>query len=155
MRLLSTLCSIDSCPTTHLRRASEDGSEDRENEKLQTCQFTHGFCDDPARVGVVDDDFSFLGERGDLVGYFLRGIHFEKLREIVSNVEYQYINSKFRGRRRLLPVVHPSLLLVCKRLEDILLFALGKLRHPMDERCHEYEPNERSGLVFLVSRTRA
>lgn len=47
------------------------------------------------------------------------------------------------------PVIHPSLSLVCKRLEDFLLIALRKLRHPVDEGCHEYKPNERIGSVLI------
>lgn len=78
VRLFSTFSGIYSRPTTYLGRASEDGSEDLEDEELETCPFTHGFGDDPAWVGVVDDDFSFLG-CGDLLGYLLDGEHFEEL----------------------------------------------------------------------------
>lgn len=47
------------------------------------------------------------------------------------------------------PVIHPSLSVVCERFEDFLFFALGKLRHPVDEGCHEYKPNERIGSVLI------
>ena len=50
MRLLSTLNGIDGRPTAHLGRASEDGTEDLEDEELQTRPFTHDFRDDPAWV---------------------------------------------------------------------------------------------------------
>lgn len=90
MRLLSALCGIDSRPTTYLCRASEDRPGDLEDEELEACPFTHDFRDDPAGVGVVDDDFPFLGG-GDLFGDLLDAIHFEKLGEVVSEVINQYI----------------------------------------------------------------
>ena len=90
MRLLSALCGIDSRPTTHLCRASEDGSSDLEDEELEACPFTHDFRDDPARVGMVDDDFPLLGGY-DLFGDLLDAIHFEELGEVVSDIINQYI----------------------------------------------------------------
>lgn len=107
MRLFSTLSGIDSSPTTYFRRASEDGSEDLEDEELETCPFTHDFRDDPTWVGMVDDDFSFLGRRGDLFGYLLDGVHFEELGEIVSDITNQHIFNKCRWRRRCCFTCHP------------------------------------------------
>ena len=77
MRLLSTFSGIDSRPTPHLGRASEETPDDLENKELETGPFAHGFCDNPAWVGVVDDDFPFLGRRcGDSFGDFLDAVHF-------------------------------------------------------------------------------
>ncbi len=87
VRLLSALGRIDRRPTAHLGRARKDGPHDLEDEELETGPFAHDFGDDPARVGVVDDDFSFLGGRcGDMFGDFLDGVHFEELGEVVSGV---------------------------------------------------------------------
>ena len=92
MRLLSTFSGIDSRPTTHLGRASEEPSDDLENKELETGPFAHGFRDDPAWIGVVDDDFSFLGRRcGDSFGDFLDPVHFEELGEVVSDMMFQYV----------------------------------------------------------------
>ena len=85
VRLLPALGGIDRRPAAHLGRASEKSPEDLEDEELETGPFAHGFRDDPAGVGVVDDDFSLLGGRGgDLFGYFLDGEHFEEFGEVVS-----------------------------------------------------------------------
>ena len=78
VRLLSTLSGIDGRPTTHLGRASEEEPDELEDDGLETCPFTHRIGDDPAWVGMVDDDFSFLG-CGDLFGYLLDGEHLEEL----------------------------------------------------------------------------
>ena len=85
MRLLPAFDSINSRPAAHLGLASEDSSHDLKDEELDTGPFAHDFRDDPARVGVVDDDFAFLGSGGgDTVGYFLDGVHFEEFGEVVS-----------------------------------------------------------------------
>lgn len=155
MRLLSTFSGIDSRPATNLGRASEEKSDNLKNEELETGPFAHDFCDDPAWVGVVDDNFSFLRRRcGDSFGDFLDAVHFEELGEVVSDIMIQYVVDGCRWWRRFLPVVHPSLLLICERLEDFLLFALGKLRHPMDERRHVHKPGEglRSVKLHLLGR---
>ena len=61
VRLLPALSGIDRRPTTHFRRAREDGPKDLEHEEFQSGPFAHDFRDDPAWIGVVDDDFSFRG----------------------------------------------------------------------------------------------
>lgn len=48
-----------------------------------------------------------------------------------------------------LPVVHSGLLFVCEGFEDVVFFALGELRHEMDEGGHEYKTSERFELVLL------
>lgn len=94
MGLFSTLGGIDSRPTPHLGRTCENGSDDLENEELGTRPFAHDFRDDPAWVGVIDDDFPFLGTGcGDSFGYLLDAVHFEELGEVVSDVTSQYVNS--------------------------------------------------------------
>ena len=85
MGLLPALGGIDSRPAAHLGRTSEDGSHDLEDEEFETRPFAHDFRDDPAGVGVVDDDFSFLGGGcGDTFGYCLDGVHFEEFGKVVS-----------------------------------------------------------------------
>ena len=87
MGILSSLGGINSRPTAYLGRASKDGPDDLEDEELETRPFAHDFGDDPAGVGVVDDDFAFLGSGcADALGHFLDGVHFEELGEIISGV---------------------------------------------------------------------
>ena len=83
MRLLPPLSRIHSRPTPHLRRPREERSEDLKRKQLETGPFAHYFCNDPAGVGVVDDDFRF-GGCADLGGDFLDGVHFEEFGEVVS-----------------------------------------------------------------------
>ena len=94
---------------------------------------------------MVDDDFSlFGGGFGDVVGYFLNGVHFEEFGEVVSGFWVGRINMIRRigdeGRGgRFLPVFHVGFLRVCEGVEDVVFFALRELRHEMDKRCHEDE----------------
>ena len=51
------------------------------------------------------------------------------------------------------PVVHSGLLFVCEGLKDVVFFALGELRHEVDEGGHEYKASERvESVLFLRSR---
>lgn len=85
MRLLPSLGRVHGRPAADLGRAGEDGAEELEDEELEAGPFAHGVGDDPARVGVVDDNFAFLG-RGcdDLLGEFLDGVHFYEFGDVVS-----------------------------------------------------------------------
>ena len=143
MRLLSPLRSIDSRPTTHLRRPREDGSEDFENEELETGPFAHDFRDDPAWVGVVDYDFRFWG-CADFFGDFLDGVHFEEFGEVVSWFwGVRLLVGVIWGGRVFVPVVHSGFLFVGEGVEDFRFLAFGELCHPVDEGGYEDESVER------------
>lgn len=87
MRLLSCLNRIHSRPTPHLGRAREKSPDYSENEHLESCPLAHHLRDDPAWIGMVDDDFALGGGgEGDAGGDLLHGVHFEEFGEVVPGV---------------------------------------------------------------------